>query len=236
MKTTKETARFAGILYLLVAVTGAFSLLYVPAVFIVPGDATATARRVAEAELTYRICILIELACQILSIFLGLSLYRLFKDTDKKYIILLVILTSVYVSVRCFNLFNQIAPLILWSGADFLSIFTKPQLDALAFGFLRTRNNWFGIVSAFWGLWFFPFGILVIKSGFFPKFLGVLLMVAGFAYLANSFTSIVLPAHKNAVNLFTLPLEGVGELSMIVWLLVKRANLQPPEDPVSRAL
>jgi len=237
MESTKATARFAGILYLLVAVTGAFSLLYVPAAFVVPGDATATARRIADAESTYRVGILSELVCQILTVFLAVSLHRLLKAVDKTYAVMLLVVTSAYVPVRCLNLLNQIAPLVLLSGADFLSAFTKPQLDALALGSLRLRSSWFGVVSAFWGLWFLPLGILVIKSGLFPKLLGVLLLVAGSAYLFNSFTSIVLPAYKNVVNQLTLPLEGVGELAMIIWLLVKGAKAHPPShEPTPRAL
>src|SRR3712207_807542 len=110
MKSARETARVAGILYLLVAITGAFSLLYVPAAFIVPGDATATARKIAAADSTYRIAIVSELACLILTIFLTLSLYRLLGNVNKRYAVLLLMLTSVYVPIRCVNLLNQMAP------------------------------------------------------------------------------------------------------------------------------
>jgi hypothetical protein len=85
------------------------------------------------------------------------------------------------------------------SGADFLSVFTKPQLEALAFGFLRLKNSGTLVALPFWGLWLFPFGILVIKSGFLPKVLGVLLIAAGFAYPLWSFASIGVPAHADAL-------------------------------------
>ena len=228
MNSTKATARFTGILYLLMGITGAFSILYVPAAFIVRGDATATARKITDAALTYRIGILSALVGQILFIFLVLSLYNLLKDVNRKHAMLMVTLVSVSVSIGFINLLNQIAPLILLSGANFLSVFTKPQLDALALGFLNLRSRGIAVESAFWGLWLFPFGILVIKSGFFPKLLGILLIVAGFAYLTGSVASIVLPAHMHVVSQVTLPLEA-GELPMIIWLLVKGAKVQLPE-------
>src|SRR3989442_11666558 len=111
-------------------------------------------------------------------------LYNLFQDVDKKIAMLMVILVSVSCAIGISNIINTMAPLLLLSGADFLSVFTRPQLDALAMGFLRLRGYGLVVNEAFWGLWLFPFGMLVIKSAFFPKFLGVLLIVGCFAYLA----------------------------------------------------
>jgi hypothetical protein len=126
------------------------------------------------------------------------------------------------------NLINEIAPLILLSGADFLSVFSQPQLDALALGFLRLRESGVGIATAFWGLWLLPFGILVIKSGFIPKLIGVLLIVGCFGYLAQSFTAIALPAHLPVVVNLTLPLVLPGELLVVIWLLAKGAKVPLP--------
>lgn len=229
MNSTKAAARFTGVLYLLMGITAAFSINYVPAAIIVPGDATATARRITDAALTYRIAILSDLVSQIIFLFLVLSLYNLLKDVNKNHARLMVILVSVAAAIEVVNALNLMAPLILLSGADFLSVFTKPQLGALALGFLNLHSNGIFVVSAFWGLWLFPFGLLVIKSGFFPKILGVLLIVACFAYLTSSFISIVLPAYQHVVSQFTLPLFALGELSMIIWLLVKGAKVQPLE-------
>jgi hypothetical protein len=213
-------------LYLLLTITGYFSLMYLHAA-VVPGNATATAQNIIAAELTYRLGILSGLASNIIFLFLVLSLYDLLKDVDRKQARLMVMLVSVGVTIGIVNLLNQMAPLILLSGADWLSVFTKPQLDSLALGFLRLRNNGIYLAMAFWGLWLFPFGILVIKSRFFPKLLGVLLIVGCFAYLTVSFTSIVLPAYHRVVSQVTMPFYLAGELSMMVWLLVKGAKVQP---------
>ncbi len=229
MNSIKATARKAGVLYLLLAIMAPFNLMYVPHAFIVSGDAAATARNIAAGELTYRIGIFTGLASSIIFLFLGLSLYNLLKDVDRKHARLMVMLVAVSVAVGVVNLLNQIAPLILLSGVDFLSVFTKPQLDALALGFLRLQSGGIHLDMAFWALWLFPFGILVIKSGFFPKLLGVLLIVGCFAYLTVSFTNIVFPAHRQVVGQVLLPFYAIGELLMVVWLLVKGANVPPLE-------
>ena len=135
-------------------------------------------------------------------------------------------LVGVAVAFEFVNCLNLIAPLILLSGADFLSVFTKPQLDALALVFLKLRNSALGVVSLIWGLWLLPFGVLVIKSGFFPKVLGVLLIVACFAYVTDSLTSIMLPVPIRAVSTVTLALGGIGELAIVVWMILKGAKAQ----------
>lgn len=159
--------------------------------FLVAGDATATARNVLARELIYRLGVLTDLVA-LLFVFLVVSLYRLLEGTDKKLAMLMVILVGVGVAVGLANLLTKIAPLILLSGAHYLSVFSKPQLDALSLSLLDLNAEGNTVGAVFWGLWLFPFGILVIRSGFFPRVLGILLLVAGSAYLTTSVVSIVL--------------------------------------------
>ena len=156
-----------------------------------------------------------------------MSLYNLLKGVDQWHAMLMVLLVSIGVTIGLANLLNKLAPLILLSGANYLSVFTKPQLDTLALGFLTSNINGDTIAGAFWGLWLFPFGILVIKSGFFPRVLGILLMIAGFSYLTSSVTSIVLPAYEHVVSQAAMPL-GLGEFPIIFWLLIRGAKVQEP--------
>ena len=167
--------------------------------------------------------------CTIVWVFLVVALYDLLKGVNKRHATLMLASALIIVPIGFVDMLVQVAPLILLSGSDFLSVFSKPQLDALTLGSLALRGNGVLIASAFWGLWLFPFGMLVISSGFFPKILGVLLIVAGSAYLVGSFASIALPAQRQFVSLVTLPFYAVGELSMIVWLLVKGAPVPLPE-------
>ncbi len=225
MIAKKKTARIAGLLYMLLALTGVFNLIYVPSTLIVSGDAAATANNITSSELLFRTGILSGLISNVIFVFLVLVLYRLLKDVSHKQAILMVTLVVISVSTTFANTFNQIAALILLSGADFLSVFENPQLESVAYVFLRLHSYGLQIIQIFWGLWLFPFGFLVYKSRFIPKVLGVLLMIAGFAYLLSSFTFLVVPQYKDAISPLITLLE-TGELPIIFWLLIVGARDQ----------
>ena len=233
MNSTNRQARYAGLLYLLLGITAPIGLVYVPGKLIVAGDATATADRIRASGSLLRIGIGSELFHQVIGIFLVLALYRLFKAVNEKHAVLLVILGAlVSVPIVFLNVLNEIAALILVSGANFLSVFSKPQLDALAYLFLRLHRQGIEVAAIFWGLWLFPFGMLVIRSGFIPRFLGVLLMIAGVAYLASSFTSLIMPGYAHAVGQYAMLLE-IGELPIIFWLLIWGAKVRRSDAPAS---
>ena len=168
-----KALRTGALLYLLLIISAPIGLLYVPSTLIVPGDATATADHIRASEWLFRIGIGSELFHQAIAIFLVLALYRLFKPVNEQHAKLVVILGAlVSVPIMFINVLNEIAALILVNGADFLSVFSKSQLDALALLFLRLHEQGTEIVQIFWGLWLFPYGILVIRSGFIPRLLG----------------------------------------------------------------
>jgi Domain of unknown function (DUF4386) len=223
MGSIKKTARLAGLLYVVMSMMMVFSYMYLPAKFLVPGDAAATARKITDATLLYRVGVLTDLAAQILFIFVVLTLYQLFKDVSRMLARLMMVLVCVGVAAEIVNLANHMAPLLFLSGADYLSVFTKPQLDALAMASLRSGNNLGQLLLAIWGLWLFPFGLLTIKSGFFPRVLGILLMFAGVAYVVSCVTSIVFPASLSVVSKVMMPLY-FGELPIVIWLLVMGAK------------
>jgi uncharacterized protein DUF4386 len=225
VRSTQQQARTAGMLYLLVALSAPFGLLYVPSKLVEPGNATTTADNIRASELLLRIGIASELVHQVIAVFLVLALYRLFKPVNEalaKQVVVLGALLSV--PIVFVNVLNYVATLILVSGADFLSVFEKPQLDALAYLFVRVHEHGITVASIFWGLWLFPFGMLVIRCGFIPRALGVLLLAAGAGYLANSFTALVLPQYSQAVSQVVGPLQ-FGELAIIFWLLIWGARV-----------
>lgn len=227
LRTTKQQARFAGLLYLLVALSAPIGLVYVPARLIVSGDAAATADRFRASEGLVRLGIATELGHQVVCIFLVLALYELFEAVDEALARQVVILGAlVSVPILFVNVLNQIAVLFLVSGADFLSAFTRAQLDGLAYLFVRLHGLGISVGSVFWGLWLVPFGMLVVRSGFIPKFLGFLLFAAAGGYLASSFATLVMPDLGASVAKIAMPLE-IGELPIVVWLLVWGARTQP---------
>src|SRR5437667_8303709 len=234
MNSIKKQARFAGLLYLLGSIVGCFGLIYVPGKLIVRGDATATANHIRASETLFRLGIATELFGFTMFIFVVLALYRLFKGVNEKHALAMAILLLVSIPISLLNVLNDIAALILVSGADFLSVFDKGQLDALAYLFLRLHGQGFVVAQIFWGLWLFPFGILVIRSGFIPRVLGFLLFIAGFGYVASSLTSLLLPPYAHLVGQFAMVLE-IGELPIIFWLLIWGAKDQPLDEQHSDA-
>ena len=122
-------------------------------------------------------------------------------------------------------------------GADFLSLFDKPQPDALTMLFLNLHSGdggGFDVAGIFWGLWLVPLGMLVYRSGFLPRIVGVLLMAACFSYLATSFTWLVLPRYVHVVYQWISPLM-LGELLLVLRLLIKGAKPKPLSSPATKS-
>ena len=229
----QRQARAAGLLYVVMALFAPISILYVPSKVIVSGNATATADNIRAFEGLFRIGIASELFHQALAVFLLLALYRLFKPVNETHAKLMLILGSlVSVPIMFVNVLNDVAALVLVSGADFLSVFDRPERDALAYLFVQLHGYGITVASVFWGLWLFPFGMLVIRSGFIPRFLGYLLMAAGVGYLASAFATLTLPRYADLVSKIALPLE-LGELPIIVWLAIWGARRPPAEVPAT---
>ncbi|HET9940816.1 MAG TPA: DUF4386 domain-containing protein [Candidatus Eisenbacteria bacterium] len=216
MDSPKSTARLAGFLYVVMSALMIFSYMYVPSRFL-SDDAATTARNIADGASLYRLTILISLVSQILFVVVALTLYRLFRDVDRALARLMVGLVGVAIAAELVTIANRMTPLILLSGESYLSAFTKPQLDALVMGSILWGNNLARILTIFWGLWLFPFGILTIKSGYFPKILGYLLFASGVGYVVTSVTIIAFPEHIAAVSRVMSPLY-FGELGMVLWL------------------
>lgn len=226
MGSLKKTARVAGVLYLLACIPAPFSLLYVPSTLIVRGNAAETATRILASQWMLLAGIAGELLSSIAFLFVTLALYRLLKGVNQPLASLMVILFGISIPISCLNVLNEIAALILVRGADFLSVFTKPQLDALAMVFLRMHGSGMLVAQIFWGLWLLPFGMLVWRSGFIPRFFGVFLIANGFAYPIQSFTALFLPRYYGIVSRITLPLL-FGELAIVLWLLIRGVRDRP---------
>jgi Domain of unknown function (DUF4386) len=167
MNSTQKTARLAGVLYLVNGVTGFFGIIYVPSRLIVSGNAAATANNILASERLFRLGIVSELMCAAEFVFLLWALYRLLGAVNKAHASLMVILGLVFVPIMFVNTLSEIAVLMLLRGADFLSVFDKRQLEAIAMLFLDLHRYGY-VVGWIFGPWLFPFGVLVFRSGFLP--------------------------------------------------------------------
>jgi len=213
----KRTARIAGILYLILFPLGFFGILYVPSTLVVSGDIAATANNIMANEMLFRLGITSALLTQLVQILLVLFLYKLLKSVNKQHAKLMVIFVLVGVPIAMLNELNNFAPLVLLSGGEFLEVYTTGQLHALLSLFLELHEYGIIIAQIFWGLWLFPLGYLVYRSGFIPKVLGILLIIGSIGYVVDYFTLIMFPNFGVTISEYTF----LGELLFPLWLVIK---------------
>lgn len=221
------TARRAGLVYLLLCFIGPINAIYIPNTYVVSGDPAATAQRILADELVYRLGAIPGFASNIVFLVLALMLYQLFRDVHRGQARLMVALVGISVAIEIGNLVNQFAPLMFLKPRDYLAVFTTEQLQALALCFVRLNRLGVYLVMVFWGLWLLPLGSLVIRSGFFPKWLGWLLILGGITYAALGLTFLVFPAYGPMVSNVAMPFYAAGELLMIFWLIFAKLRTSP---------
>jgi hypothetical protein len=234
MHSLKKSARIAGFIYLSMVFTAPFSLIYVPGKLIVRGNATATADNILAHETMFRLAIFGDLIGQVIFICLAIALYRLLRDVSRPWAWLMVAFVLVSSAVCFFNVLNYIGALTLFRGADFLSVIDKPQRDALGMLFLRLYSHGIFMAEMFWGLWLFPFGLLVFRSGFLPRWIGVWLMINCFGYVILSAIALFAPDYYNAAFKWSQPVL-FGELAIMLYLLIKGAREFSPQPIAATA-
>lgn len=221
MNPIQKTARITGFLYLLLVPLGIFGIIYVPSILIVPGDIAATVSRIMANGLLFRLSIVSALLVQLVNIFVVVLLYKLLKPVNKNQAVLMVIFLLLGVPIAFINELTHVAVLLLLSGSDYLAIFTVEQVHALVALLLELHGSGIFIAQIFWGLWLFPMGYLVFKSGFLPRIIGIFLMIGCFGYLFDSLTYFLFPNFDVTVSEFTF----IGELLITFWLLIKGVNV-----------
>jgi hypothetical protein len=219
MESLKRNARIAGLLYPVMGIPAVFSYLYVHNKLMVHGDAMATAQRITGSEGLFRLGIASELLSVIAFLFLGCALYRVFREVDKGYAFLMVILVAASVPLSFANVWNETAVLTLLQPPGFLSA-ASLQRESLAMMFLTLHMDGLRLAAIFWGLWLFPFGVLVMRSGFLPKIFGVLLILACLGWVADTLVWILAPQYSNAMDMAANVIGGFGEIPISLWLLV----------------
>src|SRR5437867_2516911 len=226
MSPARNPGRVVGFWYLLLVLGGPLRLIYIPNKLFVHDNAAATAANIAAHEWLFRFGMLSDVFGAVVLIFLVLAFYRLFKGVDQQLAVLLAIVGGVMPAVLTLvNAGIDGAALTVARGADFLSVFDKPQRDALVMLFLRFNHHEIVAAEILWGLWLFPMGALTYKSRFLPRFIGVWLIINGVAYVVLSFTGLFLPDYQDKVFIFSQP-ALFGELAIMLWLVIKGAN--PP--------
>lgn len=216
--------RIAGLWYLLLVLLGPLRLIYIPSKLFVKGNAAATVTNIAAHQWLFRAGIVSDLIGGVVLVLLVLAFYRLFRGVDQNLAVQVVIFGGIMPALlNLVGVAGDIATLAIARGLDFLSVFSKPQLDALAMLLLDLRNHQYTAAEILWGVWLFPLGILIYNSRFLPRFLGVWIVLGGLCYVALSLTGVVLPAYQDKVFKISQP-AMFGELALMLWLVVKGAR------------
>jgi len=217
-----KTARIAGFLYLLLVPLGILGILYIPTTLFVSGDIAATISNIRANESLFRLGIVSAIAAQLVNIFVVLYLYKLLKPVNKGMAQLMVIFLLLGVPIAFLNELTHLAVLLLLNGADYLAVFTTEQSQGMVAFFLDLHQYGIFIAQVFWGLWLFPMGYLVYKSGYLPRIIGILLMIGCFGYLMDSFIFFFVPDFGITVSEFTF----LGEVLLPLWLVIKGVNVE----------
>ncbi|WP_035647895.1 DUF4386 domain-containing protein [Flavobacterium sp. ASV13] len=209
----RNTGRVAGLLYLVVVITGIYSLGYVPSLLIVWNHPDITFSNIVNHEFLFRLGIVSGLICYTFFLFLPLVLYKLLKPVHKTYAIYMVVLAIVSVPISFINMQNKFAVLSIISSE-------RPEKDLVMF-YLNQYDYGNLIVQIFWGLWLFPLGYLIFKSGIIPKFLGILLMLGCLSYLINFFgNALFLNYSELGISSYVRLPATLGEIGTCLWLLI----------------
>lgn len=215
----KKTARLAGLLFFLWIISGFYDMFFVSPKIFVSSDPVASAENILKYETLFRTSIFSGLITSTLWVLLVWVFYQLFRNVNERYAKLLVAAVVVQVPVAFVKAGLSIATVLTLKG-EILKSFELAQRQDLAMAFLKINDYSVLALELFWGLWLFPLAILIYRSVFIPRFLGVWLIINGIVYVLLSFASIVLPEYKDIV--FTIGMPAMfGELVLMLWLLIK---------------
>ena len=229
--SVQRTARTAGVLYLILAVCGGFAEFFVRQSLIVGGDAAATASNILGAQPLFRLGIFAEFIGQVAFVLLVLALYRILEPVGRNLAQVMVAFVLVAVTITALNMLNQFAALHVLTGGPYLTVFDAGQQQALAMTFLDLHHAGYLIAQVFFGLWLLPLGVLIYRSGFLPKVIGVLLVLAAAGYVADVATFFLAPGFGLVLSEFTF----IGELALMLWLLAMGVSVRRWEQRVQGA-
>lgn len=221
MDSSKKTARIAGLVYLVVVVTGIFHLMYVPTTLVVRGNPTLTVSNIMANETLFRLGIVGGILCYTAFLILPLVLYKLLSPVNKTHAVLMVALSVVSVPISFVNMLNKLAILTLISKSSYLGGMDPGELQTQILLYLDYARNGNQLAMVFWALWLFPFGYLVYKSGFIPKIFGILLMAGCFGDLIDFFGHFLFPTYaQTLISSYVGIPASLGEIGICLWLLI----------------
>lgn len=218
-------ARIGGALYLIIIVIGILGEAFIRDGVVVPGDASATAHNLLASEFRWRVGVAAELVLLVCAVGLTLAEYVLLRPVDRHLALLAALLAVVSITVEATSALSLATTLFPLASADYLRAFEPQQLHVMAYLSIKSFEAGFGVSLVFFGFDCLVTGYLILRSGYLPKFIGVLMQIAGLGYLVNSFASILSPALAHSLFPAVLLPALVGEASFCLWLLFKGVDL-----------
>lgn len=233
VKSHRKMARIAGLLYLVIFITAGFSEGYVRSGIIVPGDAAATAGNIMASQGLFRLGFVSDLIAFMSDAVVAVLLYVLLRPVSRTVSLLAAAFRLLaHPAIAAVNLLNHFAALLLVQGDSYLSVFTADQLHALALLFLNMHGYGYLLAGAFFGVHCLILGYLLFKSDYFPGILGIMMAVAAFGYVTESFGNFLFPGHADMLAWFVAVPAVLGEFSLTLWLLIKGIRVRPEVNPV----
>jgi hypothetical protein len=218
--TLKKTARLAGYFYLLNVVISIYGIIFISSKISTQGVPTEIVNILIANEFLFRSGIYIRLINSIPWVLLALSLYQLLKSVNnfqaKLMFAWMILSIPIGFIAEAFNISG-----IMIAKGELLKSIDIIQRKEYAILFLNMSNNIISISEMFWGLWLLPFGLLIYKSGFIPSLIGILLILCGVGYILDCSVFLLFPMYKTTVSQFTLLFGSAGEITIMLWLLIK---------------
>jgi len=227
MKTgSKSYIKLTGLFYLLIAVTGGFSIGYMPSEIFVSGDSIATTQNIVNNIGLFRLGIAGDIFVLIFEVLLTVMLYRLFKGVNGTITLVATFARFAMSIIMGINLINYLVPLLILSKTSYLNMFEPNKLNSVIQLFMEAHKFGEYIWQLFFGLHLIALGYLIFKSNYFPKFLGVLMMIGSIGYAGDSLVRLLIINNDTISFLTTILLVSavIGELAFTFWLLIKGTN------------
>ena len=234
--STRNLARTAGALYLILAAAGGFSQLYVRSTVSVPGDARATAANVVEHATLMRLGLIADLANITLFLLVALLMYTILKPVNDKIALAMVVFNAVAVAVMSLNMLNHLGALLVATEPGYTAGLASESVAALVALLLDMHGFGYLVAQIFFGLWLVPLGYLVYSSGYFSKPLGIMLMIGSAGYVADVVVALLSPGFESSLSLYLAMPSGIAEIAFLLWLLTRGAEIPLRDKPVPAAV
>ena len=233
MKSPRSTARIAGLLYLLLVISGTFAHLYVRASIYEPGNASATLENILASSTLFRVGIVADIFMATVFVLLGVVLYVLLKDVDSKAATTLVVFVSVGAGMILANLIFHVAAWLVATDASYAGTLSAEDGESLVLLLMNMHHYGYAIAGIFFGLWLLPMGFLAYKSSYFPNLLGILLMVAGASWIVDTLVTFAAPEAGEVVH-FIITLPTFAEFALLLYLLIVGVRTTERHEPLTK--